>query len=176
MSNATRSPPNSRRRRPRFRSAAAKANLEAEWRSALEFPNLVVGRAAAAADLVVAGKSPGKSRPDAFRSVALGDLLMGLGRPLLLAPAGMGEVRGRNVLVGWKDSPEARRALSDALPFLKRAEQVVLVEIGGDGASLPDAKAFLVRHEVKARAERVAADGASAGGQLVRLAQMGRRT
>ena len=92
-----------------FRSAAAKANLEAEWRSALEFPNLVVGRAAAAADLVVAGRSPGKSRPDAFRSVALGDLLMGLGRPLLLAPAGMGEVRGRNVLVGWKDSPEARR-------------------------------------------------------------------
>ena len=157
----------------RFRSATKEAKVDAEWRSALEFPNLAVGRAAAAADLVVAGRLAGTSRPDPFRSVALGDLLMGLGRPVLLAPAGLGELNGRNVLIGWKDSPEARRALSDALPLLKRAQQVVLVEIGGDGGSLPDAKAFLDRHQVKARSERVAADGASTGAQLVRLAQKG---
>jgi len=161
-----------RKAEARFRSATEGTGLEVEWRSALEFPTLTVTRAAVAADLVVIGRPSGESASDPFRSVVLGDLLMGVGRPVLLAPAGMGAFNARNVLVAWKDSVEARRALSDALPMLKRAQQVVLVEIGDDGGSLQDAKAFLAKHQVTARAERIAAEGATEA-QLVRLAQKG---
>ena len=154
----------------RFRNAMKGAGLKVEWRSELEFPTLAVARAAVAADLIFVRRSAPTTGLDRFRLVALGDLLMSAGRPALVVPENCSELNVRDVVVGWKDTLEARRALSDALPFLKRAEQVNVIEIGGGGTSLRDAKAFLDRHEVHARSETIAPAGA-AGDQLVRFAQ-----
>ena len=154
----------------RFSNATKGAGLRAEWRSALEFPALAIARAAVAADLILVRRPARATGLDRFRSVALGDLLMSAGRPVLVVPENWDELNVRDVVVGWKDAPEARRALSDALPFLKRAEQVNVIEIGGDGTSLREAKAFLDRHEVHARSETIAPAGA-AGDQLVRFAR-----
>ena len=153
----------------RFSNATKGAGLKVEWRSALEFPALAVARAAVAADLTVVRRSAPATGLDRFRSVALGDLLMRAGGPVLVVPESCSELNVRDVVVGWKDTLEARRALSDALPFLKQAEQVNVIEIGGDGISLRDAKTFLDRHEVHARSETIAPAGA-AGDQLVRFA------
>jgi nucleotide-binding universal stress UspA family protein len=154
----------------RFGNATKAAGLKSEWRTALEFPVLAVARAAVAADLVLVGRARDSAQSDRHRSVVLGDLLMCLGRPVLVVPTHRGELNVRDVVVGWKDSVGARRALSDALPFLKRAEQVNVIEIGGDGTSLRDAKAFLDRHDVHARTETLAPVG-KAGSQLVRFAE-----
>jgi nucleotide-binding universal stress UspA family protein len=45
-------------------------------------------------------------------------------------------------MVGWKDTRESRRATLDALPFLKRAAHVTVVEIAGED-NLPAARSHL---------------------------------
>ncbi|MCX4194929.1 DEAD/DEAH box helicase [Methylobacterium organophilum] len=46
---------------------------------------------------------------------------------------------GRRIVVAWKDTPEARRAVSGALPFLRSAGQVFVVTTG-QGARLEGAE------------------------------------
>lgn len=57
------------------------------------------------------------------------------GRPVLLAP-GAWQPRpiGRRIVVAWKPTREAARALSDAEDFLQHASQVVLLTVDMDGA------------------------------------------
>ncbi len=50
-------------------------------------------------------------------------LLMEVGRPVLVVPPGIEHLAVQRVVVAWKDTPEARRALHDALPFLRQPEQ-----------------------------------------------------
>jgi nucleotide-binding universal stress UspA family protein len=78
--------------------------------------------AARYADLVVMGRSNTVS--DAERRVFAG-LLSGSGRPLLLVPEMSPLVdRFDHVVVGWKTSREAARAVHDSLPVLRRARSV----------------------------------------------------
>jgi nucleotide-binding universal stress UspA family protein len=48
---------------------------------------------------------------------------------VLVAPPAAPALSGKTVLLAWKDTREARRALSDAMPFLERAERVVVAAI-----------------------------------------------
>src|SRR4051794_41854404 len=54
----------------------------------------------------------------------------------------------QRVIVAWKDTREARRAVSDALPVLKAAEEVFVVAIGDETrrAGVEDVAAYLLRH------------------------------
>jgi nucleotide-binding universal stress UspA family protein len=62
-------------------------------------------------------------------------LLMGSGRPILIAPdSEVTQVTG-TVVVGWKETPEAVHALAAALPLLKRADRLVLVSVEEDQAA-----------------------------------------
>lgn len=54
---------------------------------------------------------------------------MRMGRPTLLVPDHAPALSAERVLVGWKDTREARIAVRDALPFLSKASQVTIVEI-----------------------------------------------
>jgi nucleotide-binding universal stress UspA family protein len=54
---------------------------------------------------------------------------MAAGLPLLTVPAGA-RPDFRTIIVAWKDTREARRAITEALPFLKRAETVRVLRIG----------------------------------------------
>jgi nucleotide-binding universal stress UspA family protein len=49
--------------------------------------------------------------------------------PVLVVPPEGGVLRARSVIVAWKDTREARRALHDAMPFLKAAEKVLVVAV-----------------------------------------------
>jgi nucleotide-binding universal stress UspA family protein len=66
-----------------------------------------------------------------------------------------------SVVVAWKNTRECRRALADALPFLQRAEDVVVVAgVDPDDADLATAEladvvANLKRHGVDGRPEVV---------------------
>jgi nucleotide-binding universal stress UspA family protein len=62
-----------------------------------------------------------------------------------------------SVVVAWKDTREACRAVSDALPFLQRAQTVHLVEICDSKDAAPaattrlaDVAGYLLRHSVNA--------------------------
>ena len=138
-----------------FRTLAAESGVRIEWRAVANFPTFALASAASAADLVIIGpETSGLIRND-YWTVNPGELLIRAGRPLLIAPPEASGLDVRNVLVAWKDTREAHRAVFDALPFLKRAESVNLVEIreNGETDSFRDAEAFLSAHAVRVHAE-----------------------
>jgi nucleotide-binding universal stress UspA family protein len=144
-----------------FREATKHRSSPVEWRSAVEFPARYILREARCADIVVVGgQSPAFS--DAFALASPKDLVMQAGRPLLVVPDAVNWLDLRSVLVAWKNTPEARRAIADSVPLLRKARDVTVAEIledGGDrSAAMSRAKdviAWLSRHGVSA-SERVA--------------------
>jgi len=160
-----------------FRAATRNRGGRAEWRSAMDFPSRFILAQARCADLVVSGgQSPAFS--DAFALASPKDLVMQAGRPLLVVPDRVNWLDLRSVLVAWKDTPEARRAVADALPLLRKARDVAIVEIPEQGddrsaamAGVADVAAWLARHGVIATARVPEAVGnKSAAMQLEKIA------
>ncbi|QIO35473.1 universal stress protein [Bradyrhizobium sp. 1(2017)] len=141
-----------------FRAAMKNRGGHAEWRSAVDFPSRFVLAQARCADIVVSGgHSPAFS--DAFALASPKDLVMQAGRPLLVVPDQANWLDLRSVLVGWKDTPEARRAVADALPMLRKARDVTIAAIlerDDDRAvvmaGVTDVAAWLARHGITATA------------------------
>ena len=141
-----------------FRAATANRGGQVEWRSATDFPARYIARQARCADIIVSGgRSPAFS--DAFSLASPKDLVMQAGRPLLIVPDGVNWLDLRSVLVAWKDTPEARRALVDSLPMLRRARNVTVLEIPEEDdshaavmARVTDVAAWLARHGITATA------------------------
>lgn len=75
-------------------------------------------------DLVIVGQAEGPAGRDEVEQAVLQ-----CARPVLVVPyAGRFETVGEQVLVAWNDSPEAARAVADAMPLLSRARQVLVVQ------------------------------------------------
>jgi nucleotide-binding universal stress UspA family protein len=83
----------------------------------------------------------------------------------------------RRIAIAWKDVREARRAVQDALPFLRQAESVVIVEVAeGDEITqslhrVKDVAAYLSRHHVEIITERVRPDEVGATESLLQFIQ-----
>jgi nucleotide-binding universal stress UspA family protein len=80
-------------------------------------------------------------------------MLFESGRPLIVVPPGRDVFSSARVIVAWDGSAKAARAMNDALPFLRAAEQVEVVTVSGEkdmSTSLPGAEVapHLVRHGV----------------------------
>jgi len=113
-----------------FRKVLQTRSRTLEWRSKVTFGALTeyIACEARSADLVVTGPGFG-ARLDAARFVNIDDLVMQLGRPVLVVPPAADELKLEQVVIGWKDTREAQRATFDALPLLKKAAHVTVVEI-----------------------------------------------
>lgn len=130
----------------------AGAVVETEWRGAIYDPTRFVLKSACAADLIVSTVQSGS----ALRSVDVASLALGAGRPVLIATSGAEHLLARTVVVGWKDTREARRAVVDALPFLAASTETVVVTMDRDPDTyvhegLHDVVSFLRRHGVTSR-------------------------
>jgi len=142
-----------------------------EWLTVQDQPAEAVTRLSRGADLIVAGGSPLKDR-DTYRWCDPGQLILQSGRPVLVAPPKGGTLAAEAVVVAWKDSREARRALADSLPILKCADEVLLVEVCGkddaDDVAPHHAAviAHLATHGVTARSRVIQAGSAEAAGHL----------
>lgn len=105
-----------------FRKAHAGLSDRIEWHCAERLPDGYLTAAARSADcLVVARPSPHASR---MRGPDVANLIMQAGRPVLVVSPDEPRFSLDRVLVAWKDTREARRAVSDALPILARAKDV----------------------------------------------------
>ena len=77
-----------------------------------------------------------------------------LGRPMLVVPPGIDKLKAERIIVGWKDSREARRALQDSLPLLHEAKSVAIVEVCDASLEPParqhveDVAHYLTRHRI----------------------------
>jgi nucleotide-binding universal stress UspA family protein len=79
-------------------------------------------------------------------------------------------------LIAWKDTPECRRAVVDALPILREAKNVLVAEVIEDEADrsaallgVADLVAWLLRRDVVA-SQRVPAECGNAAEQLDSIA------
>jgi nucleotide-binding universal stress UspA family protein len=80
-------------------------------------------------DLIALGR-PGRAPQDP-RMPPLEAALFESGRPVLIAPAAVPKVIGRNVLIAWNGSTEQTRTTAFALPLLRMAEMVTLLSVDG---------------------------------------------
>jgi len=146
-----------------------------EWRSALEPPSELLVREARAADLVIVGtRHGGDNRHDFFDP---GIVLLRAGRPILVVPDIVHPLALRRVVVAWKDARECRRAVRDALPFLQRAKEVLILELGEDGSksdarkAISEVASYLARHQVVVADEIWRPARGPVATQLLRFAQ-----
>lgn len=145
-------------------------STSSEWKQYICGPTRALGLVARSADLIVTTDGG----EDVFRALDIGSLVLGAGRPVLVTAGNAEHLVGRTLLVAWKDSREARRALSDSLPLLAKAKEVVVatmeVASGMDVRdSLADVAVFLEQHGIMARTEVIA--GTADGGALVTFAR-----
>jgi nucleotide-binding universal stress UspA family protein len=140
-----------------FRAAMHGRAKDVEWRSALELPVRYVAREARAADIVIVG-GDGNAMSDPFAVAGPSELVMQTGRPLLVVPSSVTWLDLRSALVAWKDCPEARRAVADALPLLGKVGEVTVAGIAEEeGAQAAvrqqaeDVVGWLSRHGIAAR-------------------------
>ena len=99
----------------------AGASVDTEWRGAVGNPTRVLIDSARVADLIVTASHEGASSGNVHRSIDLGNLILQAGRPVFVASTNQENFRINKVLVGWKDTREARRAVADAMLFLQLA-------------------------------------------------------
>jgi nucleotide-binding universal stress UspA family protein len=141
----------------------AREGVSWEWRTVEGQIEPVLTTGGTIADLIVMGQDARDSESPAVATVALTS-----GRPVLCVPkTGAFASCGRRVLVAWNGKREAARAAHDALPFLQRAENVVLFAADPEaerGASANDAAAHLAAHgaKVEVRRARLGDEGAGA--------------
>lgn len=144
------------------------------WRSFNMAPTEAIAENARAADVIVAGTPEGADTDDALRSVDVGELILSAGKPVLLAGEGLEHVRAKDILVAWKDTREARRAVGCALPLLTSADRVQVIETGNSDSKyaetgVKDVAEFLSRHGVNVEARVVDRSGPT-GRQLAWIA------
>ena len=59
--------------------------------------------------------------------ITLEAALLDTGRPILVAPPVAGDGFGKSVAIAWEGSPEAARAIADAIPLLEKADRVTVL-------------------------------------------------
>lgn len=84
---------------------------------------------------------------------ALEAAMIGAGRPVLIAPINTALKVGGTVAIGWDEGYEAAHAVAAAIPFLEKAEKVIIFAVDADaedakpGSALAD---YLALHGVSA--------------------------
>ena len=126
-----------------------------------------LSRHAHAADVVIVSRGPDLHLEDRFRLRLAEELVLVTGLPIMVLPAGYAAGAtpiGRRILIGWKPTRQAVRAVRDALPFLQAAQKVLLTTVRPtttDAISTLEIAQYLTRQEVSA--ETLDVDEASGG-------------
>jgi nucleotide-binding universal stress UspA family protein len=140
-----------------FRLAFQGFSKTIEWRSSVTFGSMadyILGEACSA-DMLITGVSASDFY-EGPNAVQAGEIIMQVGRPVLVVPSKIESLKLDNILVGWKDKREARRAIADALPLLKLATNVSVLEICDESEKeaasqrLDDVLIWLKRHGIRA--------------------------
>lgn len=148
----------------RFEAATKAASLSSELRildASVAGAADLFGRMARRFDLSVVGQSGPEE--GASEDLLIEGALFESGRPVIVVPTIQKEgLKLDRVLVCWDGSRQAARAISDAMPFLSRADVIEIVVVTGErgkrgemvGTNMAN---HLARHGLKVELKRVAA-------------------
>ena len=125
-------------------------------------------------DLVVIGREPLPG--DIYHTHDPGTIILAAGRPVLVIPQGIAAFDARRILIAWKDTREARRAIHDALPMLREADSVCIAaahpeRTEGLDRQLGDIAQHLLRHGVTIEKQIATVANEEAGPILLHLAR-----
>lgn len=138
--------------------------LTAGWRETEGLEGQVIGDYGRLFDLIVIGRNFGQPWID--WSVMCEAALFETGRPVLVAAADTPESVGDRIVVAWNGSTETARCIALSMPFLERAESVVVLTVEGwqvPGPSGDQVTAHLQRNGIKASARNVVSGSRSVG-------------
>jgi len=160
----------------RYDAVIGRTGVRNDWRHVQGDPATRLSHYGRAVDLIVLGQ-PMEDAPPILRDVA-DKVLLAAGRPVLIVPTtGFSGSLGKRVLVAWDGSREAARAVSDAVPLLAGAKQVIVMAVDppAEENEIPCAEIalHLARHGMDVEAVRATASDSQVGQVLVE--QAGRR-
>lgn len=146
------------------------------WHEASDDPVQAFTQQAWAADLLLlAQHDPAATAYSGVAPDFVTSVLVGSGKPGLVLPfIGAGATLGDTVLIAWKPSPEAARAVTAALPLLQRARRVHLASWSeappADSAAPLPIQDFLTRHGIATTLHAGNAPSGEVGELLLSLA------
>lgn len=151
--------------RARLEPRLAGEGVSWSWIDTMDYVEPALEKAAALADLIVVNRALDSLPEPDMRQVAA-SLIVHSGKPVLAVPD---DADGLNVagraLVAWDGSRQAADALGAAVPLLRVAEKVTIVEVEDGSIATPaeEAAAYLSRHGIRAvivrKSGRSAAEG-----------------
>jgi len=160
--------------KPVFEERLRRSGIPGEWRQVEGFTARMVATHGMYADLVVVGQvSP--DGPETSGDALIEAAIFETGRPVLLTPyAGRFSTIGTRAIIGWNASPQAARAVHDALPLLGKASSVTVVVVDPEGGDTVHGEApgadiarHLARHGLQVTVRRVPGGGISPGEVLL---------
>lgn len=161
-----------------FAGAVKSAGIQGEWRVVDGPLPGQLALHARHADLVIAGQhdpSDAQSTPN----TVIAQMTLASGRPTLMIPyiGTQKDEIGKRIMVAWNGSREAVRAVHDALPLLRAAQNVEVIAInpdsGQDEIACADICVHLARHGVYVEAKESRTKGIDVGGEILTRAADG---
>lgn len=159
-----------------FRKAMSGVAHSHEWRRVEEGTELIGDRVlehGLVADLVITGQID--PEVESRRRIGTPErVLMHGGRPLLMVPyVGSYPNLASHVMIAWRPTGEAARAVFDALPLLQEADRVTILTIDPEPGASDDVAGgealarSLARHGVSAHAAHTASGGIGVGATIL---------
>jgi nucleotide-binding universal stress UspA family protein len=155
-----------------LRAAARAAGVDADVATlSATYPDIRAALVAKARlyDVVVADAAPDAS---SMARELLTDMIFHSARPIIIVPQSVNAPDLDHVVLGWDGTAPAARALADAMPLLRAARSVDVVNVRGDKELSEIAKAaalvpHLLRHGIGAQACEIRLNGGDAGQTLL---------
>ena len=145
-----------------FHSLVPKA-INRQWRGYVADRTRALTETARIADIIITASSTTNTFQQQHVT-DLGSLVLSAGRPVIDVASSVSTAKFDKIIIGWKDTREARRAVTDALPFLRMAHEVTALTVTeGDTveerSSLDDLVAWLKTHDVSAHGDVIGNPG-----------------
>jgi len=156
-----------------FNEAVGSKGYSGEWRVTDGYVEEVMVAHARFADLVIVGQAEPDNQPVGTPSDLAEEVVLASARPVLIVPhIGISKMPGKTVMLCWNGGREAVRAATGALPLLKAADNVIVLEIdpeSGVDQEEPgaDVAQWLARHGVKVTVQRDTAADSDVGAVIL---------
>lgn len=159
------------RAKAEFDRTCAPSGQSVHWKEVVGRAGAMLSIASRFADLLMLAQ-PEKDAPASLED-AVDAAIFETGRPVMLVPANVSSVIGNRAMIAWNGSTQAARAVSAALPLLKLAAQVDIVQLGDIGKEAPsaDLALYLALHGVKGQVHAIDLGVRGAGGALIDAAE-----
>ncbi|MBB4039730.1 nucleotide-binding universal stress UspA family protein [Microvirga flocculans] len=153
------------------RAAAGISGLSSGWRQDGLMEDAYLGAYGRVFDAIVVGRPDGSNGQTRLSTVEAA--LFETGRPVLIAPPTPARSFGETAVIAWNRSTETARAVLGAMPLLKKARRIVVLELedwGVPGPSGAELARHLRMHDMPAEAMTVPDPSSRAGETILKEA------